>query len=62
VLLEVEGSPSRYRRGSTLANDRVNLMVEAGQVYGLLATTAPADDPGKPDRRADPAGPGLYPD
>ena len=36
MLLEVEGLTKRYRRGSTLANDRVNLMVEAGQVYGLL--------------------------
>jgi ABC-2 type transport system ATP-binding protein len=36
MLLEVEGLTKRYKRGGTRANDGVNLMVDAGQVYGLL--------------------------
>jgi ABC-2 type transport system ATP-binding protein len=36
VLLEVEAVTKRYRRGSTPANDGIDLAVDAGQVYGLL--------------------------
>ena len=36
MLLEVEAVTKRYRRGSTPANDGIDLVVDAGQVYGLL--------------------------
>jgi len=36
VLLEIDGVAKRYGRRGTLANDGVDLGVEAGQIYGLL--------------------------
>jgi ABC-2 type transport system ATP-binding protein len=36
MLLQVEEVTKRYRRSPTPANDSVTLVVEAGQVYGLL--------------------------
>jgi ABC-2 type transport system ATP-binding protein len=36
VLLEIQGLTKRYRRAASLANDGIELSVEAGQVYGLL--------------------------
>jgi ABC-2 type transport system ATP-binding protein len=36
VLLEVQAVVKRYKRSSNAANDGIDLMVEEGQVYGLL--------------------------
>jgi ABC-2 type transport system ATP-binding protein len=36
MLLEIEGVTKRYRRAATAANDRIDLRVDAGQVFGLL--------------------------
>lgn len=36
MLLEIKGVSKRYRRAASLANDGVDLAVDAGQVYGLL--------------------------